>query len=253
MHSDYVLDLLSKNLRLDERSLDSYRKPIKVEVNISKHADGSAKATIGDTEVIVGVKLGVGEPYPDTLDEGSIIVSAELLPLSSPDFEAGPPDEWAIELARVVDRGIRESKALNFKKLCIRKGELCWIVFIDIYTINNAGNLFDAAALAAVAALQNARFPKLEDDKVKYGELTKEKLPLEHIPITCTLLKIKDKILVDPRTEEELVMDSRLSVAIVKDKIHAMQKGGDKGLTVDDITTMIDIAFDKSKELHKAL
>ena len=254
---NYITSLLEKDERIDGRKLTEYRKPIKIETGISKNAEGSARVTIGETEVVAGVKLAVGEPYPDNPDEGTIIVSAELLPLSSPDFESGPPDAQTIEIARIVDRGIRESKMIDFKKLCIKKGEKVWLVFIDIYTMNDAGNLIDAAALAAIAALREARFPKYDkkEGKIVYGEFTDEKLPLKKIvPITCTLVKVGQKIIVDASTEEEKSMDARLTVSISEEgNIHAMQKGGDKGISFEDVEKMIDIATEKTKELRGSL
>ncbi|MAG50110.1 RNA-binding protein [archaeon] len=253
MSENYILDLIKQDSRIDGRKLKEFRKPVKIETGISKNAEGSAKATIGETEVIAGIKLSLGEPYPDNPDEGTIMVTSELLPMASEEFESGPPGKQAIELARIIDRGIRESKALDFKKLCIKKGELIWLVFIDIYPINDAGNLIDASALATVAALKEVKFPKLEKNKIKYGELTKDKLPLTKIPITCTLVKIGDKILVDPNSEEEQVIDARLSVAVCGNKINAMQKGGIEGLSFKEIDEMMDIAFEKEKELRKAI
>ena len=140
----HIISLLDANTRLDGRKFNEYRTPIEIEYGVVKTAEGSARVKIGETDVMVGVKLEVGEPYPDTPNEGTIIVGAELLPMSNPEFEPGPPGIQAIELARVVDRGIRESKALDFKKLCITPGEKIWIVIIDICPINDAGNLFDA-------------------------------------------------------------------------------------------------------------
>ena len=254
MNESYILSLLEKNKRLDGRKLDDYRQPIIVEYGISKNAEGSAKVTIGETEVMVGAKLDAGEPYPDSPDEGTIIVTAELLPLSSPDFESGPPGRAATELARIVDRGIRESKAIDFKKLCIKSGEKVWLVFIDIYTINDSGNLIDAAALASIAALSQVKFPKLdENNKVVYGEFTTKKLPLTKTPITCTLTKINGHIITDATDKEEKAMNARLSIATENENIHALQKGGDKGLTIEEIEKMIDLAFSNAKELRKHL
>src|SRR3989339_763253 len=71
--------------------------------------DGSARVKIGNTEVLVGVKMTVGEPYPDSADEGNLMVSAELRPISSPRFENGPPKFNSIEIGRVTDRVLRES------------------------------------------------------------------------------------------------------------------------------------------------
>ena len=136
MNNDYIKSLVEKGKRIDGRNLDEFRKII-IETNISKNAAGSARCKIGQTEVIVGVKFDVGEPYPDSPDEGTIIVIAELIPVASPDFELGPPSPKATELARIVDRGIRESKCIDFKKLCIKEGEKIWMAFIDIYPLND--------------------------------------------------------------------------------------------------------------------
>src|SRR3989344_6108505 len=224
--TSYVTSLLNQDHRLDGRKPDEYRE-IKIETGVSKNAEGSARVSIGDTVVIAGVKLDVGTPFPDNPDEGSIIVGAELNPMASPEFELGPPDAQTIELARVVDRGIRESNLIDFKKLCIKEGEKVWFVFIDIYSINDSGNLQDAAFLASVAALKEAIFPKLkENGKADYKEHTKERLPLTKDIVECTLLKIGESIIVDPSTEEEKALDSRLTICVTKEnKICAMQKG----------------------------
>lgn len=251
---NHILKLLSTGTRLDGRKANEYRKPIKVEAGIIKTAEGSAKVTIGETEVIVGVKLEVGTPYPDAPDQGTIIVGAELLPMSNPDFELGPPGIQAIEIARVVDRGIRESKAIDFKELCIEKGEKVWIILIDICTINDAGNLLDAASLAALAAIKNAKFPKYDGEKVDYKEKTSKKLHVTKDPIGITVCKIGDTFIVDPTTEEEKVIDARLTVVSEKDgTLCAMQKGNDQPLTSEDIMSMIDIGLEKAKELRKVL
>ena len=251
---NHILGLLEVNTRLDGRKLTDYRQPVEVEYGVVKTAEGSARVKIGETDVMVGVKMEVGEPYPDTPDEGTIMVGAELLALSNPEFEPGPPGIQAIELARVVDRGIRESKAVDFKKLCITPGEKVWMLVIDICPINDAGNLFDASSLAALAALKDTKFPAYEDDKVDYKKKTSKKLELEKTPIAVTVIKIGDKFIVDPDIEEEKVIDSRLTVSSMEDgTLCALQKGGDYPLTMEDIDKMLDIGIEKAKELRKHL
>jgi len=174
--------------------------------------------------------------------------------LSNPEFELGPPGIQAIELARVVDRGIRESKALDFRKLCIEPGKKIWMVIIDICPINDAGNLFDASSLAALAALQDAKYPAFDGEKVDYKEKTDKRLELEKTPIAVTVIKIGDKFIVDPDVEEEKVIDARLTVSSMEDgTLCAMQKGGDFPLTIEDIDKMLDIGIEKAKELRKHL
>jgi len=250
----HVIGLLNSNVRLDGRKPSEYRQPIELEYSIVKTAEGSARVKIGETDVIVGVKLEVGEPYPDSPDEGTIIVGAELLPMSNPEFELGPPGIQAIELARVVDRGIRESNAIDFKKLCITPGEKVWLVIIDICPINDAGNLFDASSLAALAALKDTKYPAFDGDKVDYKHKTDKKLELEKEPIGVTVIKIGNKLIIDPDIEEEKVIDSRITVASLEDgTLCALQKGGDFPLTTEDIDEMLDIGIDKAKELRKYL
>ena len=251
---EHLIRLLDQGVREDERSFDHYRD-VSVEYHISpKSSEGSARVKIGNTDVVAGIKVEIGEPYSDKPDEGSIIVSVELLPMSSPDFESGPPSIDAIELSRVVDRGIREGKALNFKKLCITPKEKIWTVLIDIYPLNDSGNLFDAAALAALAALQDARFPAVEDNIIQYGTPTDKKLPLEKLPISVTVHKIGKHILIDPSTNEEAYSDARLTVAVLENgDICALQKGGDESISFEDVDAMTTIALTKALELRKAL
>lgn len=241
-------------IRYDGRKTDEYRE-ISVETKISKNAEGSCRVKIGDTEILVGVKLEMGNPYSDRPDEGTIMVGAELLPLSSSKFESGPPSIKSVELARVIDRGIRESGVIDFKRLCIEPGEKIWIVIIDIVTINVDGNLFDASSLGAMIALKNTRLPKVEDGVVNYHELTEEGLPLsDKDPLSITVYKICDTIFVDPTEAEEEVADARLTIAITKEgNISAMQKGGSAPLSIDDVSAMVDLAYKKCDELRKYL
>jgi len=247
----HLYNSLGKGIRYDGRKLTDFRKVV-TETDISKSAEGSARVKIGETEVIAGVKLIVDKPYPDTPEEGTLMVGAELLPLSSPEFESGPPGNQSIELARVVDRGVRESKMIDVKKLCIEKGEKVWMVAIDICTINDAGNLLDASALAAVLALQNTTFPEYDGTEIDYKKHTKKKLPIMKVPVTTTVFKLGDYFVVDPSTDEEKEADARLTVAFTKDgEICAMQKGGDTPLSIAEIEKMIDLSMEKCKELRK--
>ena len=250
----HIINILEKGTRFDGRKPLDYRK-ISVETGVIKTAHGSARVKIGETEVLVGAKLEIGAPYPDSPDQGSLIIGAEFLPMASPDFESGPPGIEAIELARVVDRGIRESGAIDTKKLCIKKGEHVWIIVIDICTINASGNLFDASALAVLACLRDVTFPKVEDGKIMHKEpRTTKKMPLTSEPISVTVGKIGKTFIIDPSIEEEKVFDARLTVAIKEDNmLCAMQKGGNLPLSLEDINKMIDIAADKGKELRKLL
>jgi len=240
--------------RLDGRSLGDYRE-MTIEEGLIERAEGSARIRLGKTEVLVGVKIATGEPFPDTPNEGVLTVNAELVPLASPAFEPGPPDENSIELARIVDRGIRESKAIDTAKLVIEPGKKVFVVFVDVYVLNHDGNLIDASALAAVAALVNTKMPNYE---IKEGEVKIKTgyspLPLKSHPITVTLAQINGKLVVDPWVEEEQVMDARISMAINDEgNICAIQKGGSGFFTPQQILEASKLAQEKAAELRKKL
>ncbi len=240
-----IKQYLDEGKRFDGRKPDEFRK-ISVETSVSKKAEGSARVKIGKTEVLVGIKMDVSEPYPDSPNEGKLMVTSELLPLSSPRFESGPPRFPAIELGRLIDRGIRESKFIEFDKLCIKKREKVWGVFIDIYSINDDGNLIDAAGIGALAALKQVKLPKYDEknEKVLHGEWTNKKLPLsKDIPIITTLYKIGKNIIVDPTLEEEDVSEVKITIGgTVEGAIFSMQKGNSKKISIKDFHKVLDLA-----------
>ncbi len=262
-----ILEAITKGKRLDTRGLFDLRN-VEIKIGVSNQAEGSVSVKIGKTEVVAGVKMGVAEPYTDHEGEGTMMTGMDLLPLSSPNFEYGAPTVEAVEIARIIDRGIRESGFIDFEKLSIKEGEKVWSIFIDMATINDDGNLIDAGALAAVIALLTAKMPEYDEknEVVKFGEFTNKGLPLDLklMPLTTTFYKIGEKIFIDPTREEEDSTEGRITVEVSHDKefmINAMQKGGDATFTADEILfmteestktfkklkTLIDEAVDKKK------
>ncbi|MEM1718812.1 MAG: exosome complex component Rrp42, partial [Thermosphaera sp.] len=126
MQAETILRLLKKGERIDGRGLLDYR-PISVYLNPIEKAEGSAHVILGTTQVVTGVKIELGEPFPDRPDEGVLQVHAEFVPLASQTFEPGPPDENSIEVARVIDRSLREPKAIDFKQLVVAPGRKVWV------------------------------------------------------------------------------------------------------------------------------
>ena len=249
--AERIKQYLAEGKRFDGRKTDEFRD-ISIECGVSKKAEGSAKVKIGKTEVWVGVKLGVMSPYSDSPDKGNLMVTVELTPMSGDKYELGPPKFPAIELGRLVDRGVRESGFIDLSKLCIEKGEKVWMVSVDLIPLNASGNLFDAAALAGILALKNTKMPKYDGEKVDYKEKTNKGLPLNDLPISVTVLKIGDYLIVDPLPEEEEQADARLTVASLTDgTICAMQKGGDEPVSAEETNNMINLALKSAKNLRK--
>jgi len=252
---DRIKTYLAEGKRFDGRKPEEFREII-IETGISKNAEGSARVKIGNTEVLVGVKMDVSAPYPDSPDKGNLMTTAELLPLSSPRFETGPPKFNAIELGRVIDRIVRESKFVDFEKLCIKEGEKVWGIFIDIYSINDDGNLLDAAGIGAIASLKNARIPEYDEknEKVLYGELSEKKLPLsKDIPLSITIHKIGDSLIVDPTREEEDISETRVTIGSSNGTISSMQKGNKESLSMKKMNEVLDLSEKVWEDIFKKI
>jgi exosome complex component RRP42 len=247
-----ILDQLRQDKRIDGRGLLDYR-PIQVNPGVIGKASGSAWVSIGKTQVLVGVKVETGTPYPDKPDAGVLTVNAELVPIASPSFEPGPPNEDSVELARVVDRGLRESQAVDLSKLCVTPGKLVFIVFVDIYILDHDGNLFDAAALAAIAALMNTTlrgYTVTEEGTIEYTDATSP-LPLQNIPVEVTMVKIGDKLLLDPTIEEEALIDTQITIATGQNQeVCAIQKSQVGTFTLDEVHQAMEIATNKADEIR---
>ncbi len=248
---DYLHRLLQEGKRIDGRDIMEYRD-IEIESSWAGSAEGSARVKLGDTDVIVGAKMEVGEPFPDTPEQGVLTTAAELIPMASPEYESGPPGEDATELARVVDRGIRESDAVDTTELCIEKGEKAWVIFIDIHVLDFDGNLFDAAGIGAMTALLDADIPASEFDEAEKDE--DYPLPIEHIVVPTTFAKIKDQIILDSQLEEEKIADARLTVTFNEnDEIVAMQKGLRGVFDYESTLECIEKAKDIGKDMREMI
>jgi exosome complex component RRP42 len=253
IHNRYLINLASRNVRMDGRKTDEYRK-IVIEKDVIAKAEGSARVRIGKTEVLAGVKIDIGTPFSDRPGEGVLMTNAEFSPIASPEFEKGPPSEDSIELARVVDRGIRESGMIDVGKLCIEKGEKVWMVFVDIHILNHEGNLIDAASLAAATALLNSRMPAFDGEKVDYYGKKGKPLLVKGKPVAVTMVRIGNALLVDPKLEEEDAMECRITVTTNdKGNITAIQKSGSGSLSAEEIEKAFETSVSAGKEIRKLM
>lgn len=250
-----VTNLINKGERTDGRALDQYRE-ISLETGVIKKAEGSARVKIGNTQIMIGIKPQIGEPFPDTPNVGVFMTNSELLPMAAPNFEPGPPDERSVELSRVTDRGIREGKIIDLENMVLIPGKKVWMIFIDMHVVDYDGNLMDAAALGAMAALMDTKIPTatVQDDEVVIDYENMQPLPLKDKTVMCTMAKIGKELVSDPSLEEESIMGARISIGIRSDgTICSMQKGGERPFEKEEILKAIDMAQEKTKELFKYL
>ncbi len=251
--ASFVKEQAIKGKRVDGRGFADYRK-ITVQKDVLENAEGSAIAHLGATKVLAAVKFDLMAPFPDRPDEGVLMVGAELPPLAHPDFEAGPPNEVSIELARVVDRGLRSAEVIDLKALGQTKDAQGRVlsVFVDIYVMDHGGNLIDAAALAAMAALSCAKVPKVGADSKLVRNDFSGPLPLARKSVTCTYNLINGVLVADASDEEEAASEGSLTFGVTDDGLFcAGQKSGSAGFSRKQLLEVADSSLAAAKELFK--
>lgn len=250
-----ILALLKEGQRVDGRAFDESRQLI-IDTGVIPKAEGSARVRLGDTEVVCGVKVQPDKPFPDLGDRGIFICTAEILPLADPTAEPGPPGEDVIELARVVDRGIRESGMVDLKQLVLEKDKSVIGIFIDNSVTDYDGNLFDACSYASVASVLSCKIPKFNYSegvvtKVD-GEFTAP--PITTVPVSITMAKIGEYIIVDPNADEWACMDARITITTnAAGNICAIQKGGHDGFTPEQLVQCAKISIATGAKIRDIL
>ena len=139
--------------RPDGRANDALR-PVKIELGVSKFAEGSARISFGDTQVLCLATLQ--ESVPRHLEgKGTGWVTAEyaMLPRSTPERSqresiAGRPGGRTFEIQRLVGRALRT--AIDLKALGPRS------VIIDCEVIQGDGGTRTAAITGGFVALAHA-------------------------------------------------------------------------------------------------
>jgi exosome complex component RRP45 len=253
---NFIQTALLSDLRIDGRRPFDYRR---LNIIFGKE-DGSAEVQLGQTHVMGFVTAQLVAPYKDRPNEGTLSIFTEFSPMADPSFEAGRPGESAIELGRIVDRGLRESRAVDTESLCVVAGKFVWSIRIDLHIIDNGGNLVDAANVAALASLSTFRRPECtlggEDGQevIVHPPEVREPLPLiiHHLPIAITFAFFgKDNtVVIDPSQYEEAVMGGRMTATLnTNGEVCAIQKAGGEGIIQSVIMQCLRIASVKAGDI----
>ncbi len=245
---EQIKRLAASGGRLDGRGLDQFRD-IEIQRDVLGSAEGSARIKLGKTELIVGIKVGMGQPYSNKPDHGMLATSVELKPIAHHSFDQNITKPMSIEISRVVDRGIRESGMIDLKSLCLESGRKCWMVNLDIMVLNFDGNLIDASTIGSLVALSGTTVPASLFD---LGE--DFPLPIGNMPISTTFVKIGEHILIDPTGTEEAVADARLTITTdASGDMRAMQKGLSGALYYEDVTKAIEHSIKTGKNIREII
>ncbi|XP_074311400.1 exosome complex component RRP45B-like [Silene latifolia] len=252
----FIETALLSDLRIDGRQPFDYRR---LTIKFGRE-DGSSEVQLGQTHVMAFVTAQLVQPYKDRPNEGSLAIFTEFSPMADPSFEAGRPGESAVELGRIIDRGLRESRAIDTESLCVLAGKLVWSLRVDIHILDNGGNLVDAANIAALAALKTFRRPECSLAGEDGQEITvhppevQEPLPLivHHLPVSVTFafFTTDNIVIIDPSYLEEGVMQGKMTVTMnTNGDICAIQKGGGVGIMHSVVMQCLRIASVKAADI----
>uniref|UniRef100_A0A0D9VGY4 Protein ECERIFERUM 7 n=1 Tax=Leersia perrieri TaxID=77586 RepID=A0A0D9VGY4_9ORYZ len=253
---EFIERALQSDLRVDGRRPFDFRR-LKI---LFGREDGSAEVQLGDTRVMGYATAQLVQPYKDRPNEGSLAIFTEFSPMADPAFEPGRPGESAIELGRVIDRGLRESRAVDMESLCVVAGKHVWSIRVDLHILDNGGNLIDAANIAALAALSTFRRPECtvggEDGQqvTIHDPEVRDPLPLtiHHLPIAVTFAYFGEGniMVIDPTYKEEAVMGGRMTATINSNgDVCAIQKAGGEGVMSSVIMQCLRIASVKAADI----
>jgi len=210
---DLVIRSVAENKRLDGRQAYDYRF-ISITFGLDR---GSCTVVLGHTKVLAVVSCETVVPKPSRPNEGELMINFELSPMAAPHFETGRMSEQGVELNRLLERCIKDSRCLDLESLCILAEKLVWKIRLDLHVMNHDGNLVDCASIAAITALCHFRRPdvSMQGEEVTVHKLEERDpvpLSIHHMPVCITFAFFEEGkyLLVDPTDLEERVMEGKL-------------------------------------------
>ena len=229
----------------------------------------------GATRVVACCSAALGPPPPGRPAEGSLEVRCELSPMASGAFEPGRGRPAQVEaearLTRLLERSLRERRAVELESLCESPGRCAWAVRLDVHILNHGGALADAAAAAALAALLAFRLPQVTRDPPAPGSgtvgsgggfqahplderegrpLTVHRLP---VAVSFAALGLGRHLLADPSAEEESLGGARAVFSVDNARQVTVHAGGSAGFAADQVEHLARVAVVRAEEVLGAV
>ncbi|CAP34537.1 Protein CBR-EXOS-9 [Caenorhabditis briggsae] len=250
---EVILEALKSGKRFDFRGLEEFRG---VKLVVGSEI-GTAICTIGNTKVIAAVSAQIAEPSSMRPHKGVIIIDVDLSPMANVSNEHDRLGSKGMELIRLLELIIRDSRCIDVESLCIRAGKEIWKVRVDVRILDEDGSLLDCACLAAITALQHFKRPNVTLEPhhtLIYSEYEKAPVPLNiyHMPI-CTTIGLLDKgqmVVIDPTEKEAACLDGSIVVACNKRReVCALHQSTNLVLSTKQIERCVKLAMSRAEAL----
>ncbi|XP_053976429.1 exosome complex component RRP42-like isoform X2 [Hylaeus anthracinus] len=248
--------------RNDGRMRCEYRS-LEIETKLMLQTNGSARLRIGNTDILVGVKVELDIPNADKPNEGKLEFFVDCSANASPAFEGKGGDDLATEISNTLVIAYQTRNALDLRTLCILPHKKCWKIYVDVLILQCGGNLFDAVGAAVKAALYSTEIPKITAATLDGGEpdiqLSDDvydciKLDTSNYPVIITLCKIGDNYIVDPTLEEEVCSASSIVMSVLPNgKISSIVKLGYGSVQLGTFNKMLQMGQNIGLRLNEGL
>ncbi|XP_076276664.1 exosome complex component RRP42-like isoform X3 [Lasioglossum baleicum] len=258
----FILHGVDADSRNDGRRRCEYRT-MEIETKLMPQTHGSARLRIGNTDILVGIKVELDTPNADTPDQGKLEFFVDCSANATPAFEGKGGDDLATEISNTLAVAYQTRNAFDLRTLCILPGKKCWKIYIDILVLQCGGNLFDAIGAAVKAALYSTEIPKIIAATLDGGEpdiqLSDDaydciRLNTSNCPVIVTLCKIGENYVVDPTLEEEICSASNIVMSVLPSgKISSIVKLGYGSIQPSTFNKMLKMGQNIGLQLNEGI
>jgi exosome complex component RRP41 len=221
---DKLID--KKGIRLDGRKADELR-PVKLQVGVLSHADGSAYIEHGKNKILVGV-FGPREVHPKHLmqpDRMVLKVRYHMAPFSVQERKSPAPSRREVELSKVIKESLEPAL---FLELYPRTG-------VDVYieVLQADGGTRCAAITAAALAIADAG------------------VPMRDLVVGCAAGKVDDTVVLDLYDAEDKLGAADVPVAYMPalNAVTLLQMDGI--LEPGEFEKAVDMAIEGCKKIYE--
>ena len=196
--------------------------------------------------------------------------SVSLTPFAESEMRSKAQAEESIEASRVIERGLKESRAIDLESLCVLPGRSVWHIFVDIRVVNDDGNALGAAGLAGLGAVCCFRRPDTSVNTDIPGGIVlhptheRESVPLTMhfipVPVVFSIFRessqksISDTVILDPNLKEEMTATGSVLTTITpQGDICAVQKSQGTGISPNDLMLLLNISRKISSDISNKL
>ncbi len=214
-----------EGLRIDGRKLDELR-PIKIEANVLKRADGSAYLEWGGNKILAAV-YGPREAHPRHLqDPTKALVQCRynMAAFSVMDRKRPGPDRRSVEISKIL------SEALEYVIFTEQFPRTSIDVFIEVLQAD-AGTRCSGLTAASVA-------------------LADAGIPMKDLIVSCAFGKIAGKVVLDLLKDEDFNGDADVPMAIVPRTEEVVLLQMDGHLTVEEFNEGLTMTVNACKYIY---